>query len=126
MVSDFLILIVEDSEGDRLLIKYHLKKMGLVNFIEANNGEMALKLLGKSKADLIIADRYMPNMDGLALYQKLQANEDLKSIPFLMVTAEHIKEEIARVMTLGIRNYIIKPIDPDNLQAKVKRLLKIE
>ena len=126
MVSNVEIMVVEDVKEDMKLIKYHLKRMGFPNVIEANDGDTALQLLNHSKVDLIIADRYMPNMDGLVLFQKLQENEKLKDIPFLMTTAEHEKEKIIDAMKLGISNYIIKPIDPENLESKVKRLLNVE
>ena len=126
MVSDVTIMIVEDVKEDRDLIKRYLKKMGFVNTIEADDGDTALKLLDKAKVDLMIVDRYMPGVDGLVLFQKLQENIKLKDIPFLMVTAEHDKEKIGDAMKLGIRNYIIKPIDPENLESKVKRLLSLE
>lgn len=126
MVSDITIMIVEDVREDRQLIKHHIKKMGFSNIVEAVDGESALKQLEKTKVDLIIADRYMSNMDGMVFYQKLQENQNLKNIPFLMTTAEHGKEKIVQAMHLGIRNYIIKPVEPENLQIKIKRLLKME
>ena len=124
MVSAITIMVVDDSKGDRHLVKHHLKSMGLENTLEAGDGETALALLDKTKVDLIIADWYMPNMSGLIFYQKVQENKNLKDIPFLMTTAEETKEKIIQAMKLGIRHYIIKPFSPEDFKEKVKSLLK--
>ena len=120
------ILLVEDVKEDRTLIKYHLTKNGLENIVEADHGESALELLKESNFNLIIADRYMPEMDGLTLFKKIQEDKTTADIPFLMITAEHNREKILETMKLGIRDYIIKPFDPEILVGKVKKLLGIK
>lgn len=119
------ILIVEDSKEDRSLIKYHLKKCGLLNIAEADDGKSALELLQGEKVDLIIADRYMPEMDGLSFFKKLQEDDMLAKIPFLMITAEYSSGKVVETLELGIRNYLIKPYDPEILVDKIKKMLGI-
>lgn len=99
--------------------------MGFNNLIESPDGASALELLKNEKVDLIISDRYMPQMDGLALFKKLQ-EEGLADIPFLLLTSENQKEKITDTIKLGIKNYIVKPLDPKSLEIKIKRLLQID
>lgn len=120
------ILLVEDVKEDRTLIKYHLKKNGLENIVDADHGESALELLKENSFNLIIADRYMPEMDGLTLFKKIRENKTIADVPFLMITAEHNREKILETMKLGIRDYIIKPFDAEILVDKVKKLLGIK
>lgn len=120
------ILLVEDVKEDRTLIKYHLKKNGLENIVDADHGESALELLKENSFNLIIADRYMPEMDGLTLFKKIREDKTIADVPFLMITAEHNREKILETMKLGIRDYIIKPFDPEILVDKVKKLLGIK
>lgn len=120
------ILLVEDVKEDRQLIKIHLNKSGLENIVEAYNGRLALEFLREEPFNLIIADRYMPDMDGLELFRKIKADKNLETIPFLMITAEHNREKIRETLNLGIRDYIIKPFDPEVLVNKIKRMLGIE
>lgn len=123
---DHKIMLVDDNNVDRKMLKFHLKKKGFNNFVETFDGASALDLLKEGKVDLIISDRYMQSMDGLDFFKKLQENNDTKSIPFLLLTAENQKEKIAETIRLGIRNYIVKPIDPETLIDKVKKMLGIK
>lgn len=120
------ILLVDDSREDRTLLTYHLKKMGFSDLIEAFDGVSALQLLKGEKVDLIISDRYMPEMDGLAFYGKLQEDDNLKNIPFLLLTSENQKEKITETIRLGIRNYVVKPVDHESLEIKIKRMLQVD
>jgi two-component system chemotaxis response regulator CheY len=118
-------LIVEDSKEDRSLIKYHLKKCGLQNIAEVSDGKSALELLQVEKVDLIIADRYMPEMDGLSFFKKLQEDKALAKIPFLLITAEYNSDKVVETLELGIRDYLIKPYDPVIMVDKIKRMLGV-
>ena len=124
-ITDHRILIVEDDVDMRNLIRHYLKKINIHQCIEAVDGQSALTVLQSEKVDLIISDLYMPNMTGLELYTQIKENKDLNQIPFLMISAESSKTKITEAMMLGVRNYIIKPIDAENMIAKIKRLLKI-
>jgi len=119
------VLIVEDDVETRSLIRLYLKKLGIFNPMEAEDAPEALRLLEAETVDLIISDLYMPGMSGLDFFRKLHEDERLKDIPFLMITADASKSKILEAMTMGIRNYVIKPVDAENLMAKLRRLLKI-
>ena len=81
-------LVVDDSATMRRIVHSLLKDLGFNNVEEAEDGVMALQKLRSSRFDFVISDWNMPNMDGLTLLQNIRADEALKKIPVLMVTAE--------------------------------------
>ena len=115
------ILIVDDNEKIRKLIEVYLKREGFKVF-HGENGEVALDILDDIKIDLIIADIMMPIMDGYELVEELRtANYDL---PILMVTARNTYPDKKIGFELGVDDYMIKPIDMDELILRVKALLR--
>lgn len=117
------ILIVDDFASMRRIVKGTLKSIGFNNFIEAEDGVIALKMLEKEKIDLIISDWIMPNMNGLEFLKAVKGNEKFKKIPFVMVTAEGQKGNVLEAINAGVNNYIVKPFTPETLQAKLKKVL---
>jgi len=118
------ILIVDDFPSMRDLIKGILKHMGFSNFIEAEDGAEALRLIENEKIDLIISDWIMPNMNGLDLLKTIKDRKGLKDIPFIIVTADGAKDKVLTAIEAGVSNYIVKPFTPETLQAKVQNVLK--
>ena len=122
---NYTVCVVEDERVSRTMSLEMLKKMGLNKIVASINGQIALDKLKAQEADLIISDWHMPVMDGLELYKAVKKEETLKDIPFLMVTVEDSKEKVIEAMKLGIRDYIVKPLQKSSFEAKVKTLLKI-
>ena len=122
---NYTVCVVEDEKVSRTMTLEMLKKMGLNKIVASTNGQIALDKLKAQEADLIISDWHMPVMDGLELYKAVKKEETLKDIPFLMVTVEDSKEKVIEAMKLGIRDYIVKPLQKSGFEAKVKTLLKI-
>jgi len=122
---NYTVCVVEDEKVSRTMTLEMLKKMGLNKIVASTNGQIALDKLKAQEADLIISDWHMPVMDGLELYKAVKKEETLKDIPFLMVTVEDSKEKVIEAMKLGIRDYIVKPLQKSSFEAKVKTLLKI-
>ena len=122
---NYTVCVVEDEKVSRTMTLEMLKKMGLNKIVASTNGQIALDKLKAQEADLIISDWHMPVMDGLELYKAVKKEETLKDIPFLMVTVEDSKEKVIEAMKLGIRDYIVKPLQKSSFVAKVKTLLKI-
>ncbi len=115
------ILIVDDNEKIRKLIEIYLKREGFKTF-HGEDGEAALDVLDNMKIDLIIADIMMPIMDGYELVEELRtANYNL---PILMVTAKNTYPDKKIGFELGVDDYMIKPIDMDELILRVKALLR--
>jgi two-component system, chemotaxis family, chemotaxis protein CheY len=118
------ILIVDDFASMRRIVKGTLKSIGFNNFVEAEDGAIALKMLEKEKIGLIISDWIMPNMNGLEFLKAVKGNTKLKDIPFIMVTAEGQKGNVLEAINAGVNNYIVKPFTPETLQAKLQKVLK--
>ena len=120
MNYDINILIVEDLLTTRLFLRRTLKKLGYTNVVLSEDGEVAIKELELKPFDLIISDWHMPNMDGLGFYKALSKNRKWSEIPFLLITAE---KERNKVVEAGIKEYLVKPVKPENLSNKIKEVV---
>ena len=120
--SSFKVLIVDDFATMRRIIKNLLKQLGVEKMEEAEDGVKALQKLKSEKFDLVISDWNMPNMTGLELLQNVRNDPTLKTLPFLMVTAEAEKENVLLTIKMGVSNYIVKPFTADVLQEKLNKI----
>ncbi len=118
------ILIVDDFATMRKVIRNLLKQVGYENILEAENGEAALAVLKGQKIDFVISDWNMPAMSGLDLLKAVRADGDLTKTPFLMVTAEALKENIVEAVKAGVDNYIVKPFTAEVLNEKIGKILE--
>lgn len=116
------ILIVEDFATMRRTFRNILKGLGYSNILEAEDGKAALVKLKESKVDFIISDWNMPNMTGIELLEAVRADGGTKHIPFLMVTAEALKENVVRAVQAGVSNYIVKPFTAETLGDKIQSI----
>ena len=116
------VLVVDDFATMRRIVKGVLKQLGFSDIIEAEDGQLALKELQKEKVGLIVSDWNMPNMTGLDLLKAVRADANLKSTPFLMVTAEGQKENVVQAVQAGVSNYIVKPFTPETFSAKLEKI----
>jgi two-component system, OmpR family, response regulator len=114
------ILIVDDDPNIRELVRVFLRNEGF-DVYEASDGVEALAKLETLKADLVILDVMMPNMDGWELCRELSASYD---IPLLMLTAKGETAQKIKGFQLGTDDYLVKPFEPLELVARVKALLK--
>lgn len=117
------ILLVEDEFNIAKLFIYNLSKAGF-ECQHANNGREALELAHKNKPDIIISDVMMPEMDGFEFRKKLLEEDELKSIPFVFLTAKGAEDDILQGFDLEIEDYIIKTSSPKIVIAKVSAILK--
>src|SRR4030042_6058769 len=102
------ILVVDDFNTMRRIVKNILKQRGFENVGEAENGQEALEVLKKEKFDFVITDWNMPVMTGLDLLKAIKADAALKDIPVMMVTAEAQQQNIVEAVKSGAGNYIVK------------------
>ncbi len=117
----FQILIVDDNDSIRNLMKTYLVREGY-NVLSATDGLEALDILDKEHIDLMIADIMMPNMDGFTLTKELRdANYNF---PILMVTAKESFEDKKTGFQVGTDDYMVKPIDFDEMLLRVSALLR--
>jgi len=118
------ILIVDDFATMRKVIRNLLKQGGFENVAEAEDGAAALKVLKSQPFDFVISDWNMPNMSGLELLKAVRADEELKELPFLMVTAEALKDNVVAAVKAGVSNYIVKPFTAEVLNEKIEKIVK--
>ena len=116
------VLVVDDFATMRRIVKGVLKQLGFNDIIEAADGDLALKELKKEKVGLIVSDWNMPNMTGLDLLKAVREDDELKKLPFLMVTAEGQKENVVQAVQAGVSNYIVKPFTPETFNAKLEKI----
>ncbi|MCU0531351.1 MAG: response regulator [Syntrophales bacterium] len=118
------ILIVDDFATMRKVIRNLLKQGGFENVVEAEDGLAALKILKSQQVDFIISDWNMPNMSGLELLKAVRGDDELKALPFLMVTAEALKDNVVAAVKAGVSNYIVKPFTAEVLNEKIEKIVK--
>jgi two-component system chemotaxis response regulator CheY len=118
------ILVVDDFATMRKVIRNLLKQGGFENVVEAEDGVAALKVLQSQKVDFVISDWNMPNMSGLELLKAVRGSDDLKELPFLMVTAEALKDNVVAAVKAGVSNYIVKPFTAEVLTEKIEKIVK--
>lgn len=116
------VLVVDDFATMRRIIKGVLRQIGLKNFREAEDGKEALQLMKSEKFDLVLCDWNMPGMLGIELLKLVRADDELKDIPFVMVTAESQKENILEAVKSGVSNYIVKPFTANAVEEKLKKV----
>jgi two-component system phosphate regulon response regulator PhoB len=117
------ILIIEDEEDIRELVKYNLQRENL-GVLEAGSGEEGLKLVETRTPDLILLDLMLPGKDGLEICRMLKHNERTQNIPVIMMTARGEESDVVTGLELGADDYIIKPFSPKVLGARVKTVLR--
>jgi len=118
------VLVVDDFATMRRVIKNLLKQAGYKNITEAEDGVSALSILKSQKIDFIISDWNMPNMNGLEFLKAVRADSELSSLPFLMVTAEGLKENVVLAIKAGVSGYIVKPFTAEVLSEKIEKTVK--
>ena len=122
--TDLKFLIVDDFSTMRRIVRGLLKEMGCNNADEAEDGAVALNMLKTSKYDFVVSDINMPNMNGFDLLKAVKAEDSLKHIPVLMVTAEARKEDIVLAAQSGAAGYIVKPFTKATLEEKVTKIMQ--
>jgi two-component system chemotaxis response regulator CheY len=116
------VLIVDDASAMRRIVRGLLWELGFKNVRDAENGQLGLDELAKRKADLVVLDWNMPVMTGIELLRAIRADDKLKDLPVLMVTAEAKKENIVEAIEAGVSNYIVKPFNAATLQEKLNKI----
>ena len=120
--SDLKFLIDDDFSTMRRIVRGLLKEMGCNNAEEAEDGQVALTMLKNSRFDFVVSDINMPNMNGFELLKAVKADDSLKHLPILMVTAEARKEDIIAAAQGGAAGYIVKPFTKATLEEKVQKI----
>ncbi len=122
--SNLRFLVVDDFATMRRIIRNLLKELGFSNVDEAEDGVNALQKLRSEQFDFVVSDWNMPNMTGIDLLRNIRADEQLKGLPVLMVTAEAKKENIIAAAQAGASGYVVKPFTAATLDEKLKKIFQ--
>lgn len=114
------ILIVEDEFFLAETLKDRFEFLGY-DVLYAENGEEAIRLLQSSKVDLVVMDVIMPVMDGFEATRKIRADEKLKKIPVIILTAKARLQDEKESMAVGANDYMTKPFNADELVKKIEK-----
>lgn len=117
-------LVVDDFSTMRRIVRNLLKELNITNVEEAEDGAVALQKLKSAQFDFVVSDWNMPNMDGLTLLQSVRAEPSLRTLPFLMITAEAKKENIVAAAQAGASGYIVKPFTAGTLGEKLNKIFE--
>ena len=120
--TNMKILVVDDFQTMRRIIRNYLRQLGFNNVEEAEDGDVALEKLIETQFDFVITDWNMPKMTGIDLLKKIRAENNFKNIPVLIITAEAEKENVVQAAQAGVKDYIVKPFTPEVLQAKIEKI----
>lgn len=117
-------LIVDDFPTMRRIVSNMIKTLNANIIIkEAEDGQKALEVLEREPIDFVLTDWNMPVMDGLELLKSIRANDKLKSLPVMLITAEAKKENIVLAAQTGADGYIVKPFTEQTLSDKIEKIL---
>ncbi len=117
------ILVVEDEPDIRKLVQYHLAQEHF-KVLEAEDGEQALKILQREKANLIILDLMLPGLSGLELCKILRERPHTAQLPILMLTAKAGEADKVVGLEIGADDYLAKPFSPREMVARVRAILR--
>jgi two-component system, cell cycle response regulator DivK len=117
-----VVMVVEDFEDNRFMMRRLLEMSGY-RVLEAINGEEAVELAHRERPQLILMDLSLPQLDGLAATRRIRQHVDLRDVPIVAVSAHDTADFHADALAAGCNDYVTKPIDFDQLEALLNRLL---
>lgn len=119
---DTHILVVDDSDVVRGIIRKLLARLGFNNVDEASDGAVALAKISEKKYGLVISDWNMEPMDGRALLTQVRANKKYENLPFIIMTAETAINKVVQASHAGASCFINKPFNAEGLKAKIEQI----
>jgi two-component system chemotaxis response regulator CheY len=119
------VLVVDDYNTMRRIIRNLLEQIGFTSTDEAEDGATALKKLREKNYGLVISDWNMEPMSGLQLLQEVRGDVKLKGLPFIMVTAESKAENVVAAKAAGVNQYIVKPFNAQTLTQKIESVIGV-
>jgi CheY-like chemotaxis protein len=117
------VLVVEDFEDNRFMMRRLLEMSGY-QVVEAVNGNQAVETARNERPDLILMDLSLPKLDGLAATRRIRQSDGLDEIPIVAVSAHDTSDFHADALAAGCNEYVTKPIDFDQLESLLKKLLE--
>ena len=117
------ILIVDDYKTMLRVLRNFLLQLNFGNIAEATDGSIALQKLRQQDFGFVISDWNMEPMTGIQLLREVRADDKLKHLPFIMITAESKSENVVAAKQAGVSNYIVKPFSAETLKSKMTSVL---
>lgn len=114
------VLIVDDQQTMRSLVRNSLQQLGVREITEAADGEAGLRQVISKPVHLVISDFNMPNLDGLGLLRAIRAHPPIKTTAFVMLTGRADRELVQRAVQFGVNNYLVKPFTVAQLKEKLE------
>lgn len=121
-----VVLIADDTQTMRSVVRASLKAIGFKEFHEVTNGTEAKQLLEKKPIDLVICDWEMPEMNGLEVLEAMRGMEQHKETPFVMLTGNANADLVNQSIQLGISGFVVKPFQPQALCEKIANIFTSE
>jgi adenylate cyclase len=118
------LLVVDDNEDNLYTLTQRLRREGYTNLATARDGRRALELLRTRTFDLVLLDVMMPELNGYQLLEELKADDGLRSVPVIMISAVDELESVIRCIELGAADYLSKPFNPVLLRARIGACLE--
>jgi len=119
------IFFVEDSPTMRRIIANSLKKLGITDVAEAENGVDALEKIQKTEFDMILTDWNMPEMNGQELVEHIRKMDRYKDVPILMITTRGMEDDVMTAIKTGVNGYLVKPFTPELLKKKMVEIFAV-
>jgi DNA-binding response OmpR family regulator len=121
-MSGPLVLVADDDEDILLLVTTRLKRDGF-EIVQASNGDEALAVARERRPALAVLDIGMPGLDGVEVLEQIRADDDLRAMKVLLLTAKAQESDVRRGFDAGADAYVKKPFSPADLSARVRELL---
>jgi sigma-B regulation protein RsbU (phosphoserine phosphatase) len=118
------LLIVDDNEDNRYTLTRRLQREGYTNLTSATDGQQALDLLKSRAFDLVLLDVMMPGLNGYEVLERMRAENRLRHVPVIMISAIDELDSVIRCIELGAEDYLAKPFNPTLLRARVGATLE--
>ena len=118
--SALKVIIADDQQTSRLLIRNALSELGILNIGMAKDGEEALNMMMRDPAHLVISDYHMPKMNGVELLRGVRANVPTKKSAFFLLTGVDDSQFLKTAMQLQVNNYLKKPVSVPELKKKIE------
>jgi two-component system chemotaxis response regulator CheY len=118
------VLVCDDDAGTRLIVKHLLvRKLGC-EVVECANGAEGLTVIATEHIDLAIVDVNMPQMNGIDFVEAVRDSPTLKNVCIVMLTSDRREEVVRQLLAMGVAGYIVKPLVPDVVLAKLEKILE--
>ena len=125
LASVLKVMIADDQQTSRLLVRSALSDIGVTNVAMAKDGEEALQMLMKSPVHLVVSDYHMPKMNGVELLRAVRAHGPTQKSAFFLLTGVEDKEFLQLAMSLKVNNYLKKPVSVPELKKKIEAVFGV-